>query len=139
MTQSVQATGEGFFHPPGRKMGQGVDRVMGGGYGTYSMGKTWSPAINVYEDARQYWLVADLAGVRADETDLRVENRVLIIEGTRVTPPVPQPAGQVHVRLMEMDSGRFCRQLELPQDADIDAIEATYRCGLLWVRIPRKT
>ena len=140
MTQSIQATGEEFFHPPGRKMGQWVDRVMGGGHGTYSPGKTsWSPAINVYEDAEQYWLVADLAGINADETDLRVDNNVLIIEGARVTPPVPQPVGQVQVRLMEIDAGRFRRQLELPEDADIDGIEATYRCGLLWVRVPRAT
>lgn len=141
MTQSVQATGEGSLSPGGRRIDNWVEHVLGAGYRRYCPGGPWAPAINLYESDTQYCLVADLAGIAADEIDIRVEGGSLILSGARLTPKPPKSCGRVRVHLMEIDHGRFCRQVELPKDADVsdvEAINATYRCGLLWVQIPKK-
>ena len=135
-------------HPPGRddffsitrKMGEWVEHVLAPGYNKYLRNKTWSPAINLYEDRNSYYVVVDLAGVRASDIDLRVEKGVMIISGHRPTPVVPQAkdgGGQVCLHMMEIDYGHFARQVQMPRDADLDSIDANYCHGYLWVRIAR--
>ena len=46
--------------------------------------------------------------------------------------------GPVRAHHMEIDSGRFCREIDLPGNVDVEAIEATYRNGFLWIRLPKK-
>jgi HSP20 family molecular chaperone IbpA len=63
---------------------------------------------------------------------------VLVVEGERPAPAIPEPQGVVGMHLMEIDHGRFLRAIEVPPRADVDAIEASYRGGLLWIRIPKQ-
>jgi len=124
-----------------RKMGKWVEQVLAPGYHKYVLDKAWSPAINLYEDRKNYYVVVDLAGVKADEIDLHVEKGVLVLSGSRLTPTVTDAArgrGQVCLHTMEIDHGPFARQVQMPKDADVDAVEATYCNGYLWVRISRK-
>ena len=139
MRAVVRLTADDAFK--NQPMGRWVDQVLGGGYGRYCAGEPWVPAINLYEGAEQYCVVVDLAGVHAAEIDVHVEGRRLIVSGSRVTPTPCDAAGRVCVYLMEIDHGNFCRQVGLPEDADVsdvDVIKATYQGGFLWVRIPRK-
>ena len=122
------------------QMGRWLDNVLGPDYHRYRPGDTWKPAINLYEDPSAYYVVVDLAGVRGETLDLRVENGRLVLRGER---PSPRPeraegvSGPLRVHLMEIDHGPFQRTLELPQTIEADAIEARYRNGLLWVKMPK--
>ena len=64
----------------------------------------------------------------------------LYITGERPLPSNPEAddVGGMKLHLMEIDHGRFLREIKLPEDVAVDAIEATYRNGYLWVKIPRK-
>ncbi len=117
-------------------MGKWVDHVLGQSYQQYCPGETWKPAVNIYEDDRQYVIVADLAGMKAAEVDLRAESGKLVISGERAVPHFDSK-GDVRLHTMEIDHGRFCRAVNLPEDADIEAIEALYRNGYLWIQIPK--
>lgn len=102
-------------------------------------GEAWTPAMNLYQDDEHYHLVMDLAGVRSKDIDVRVDDKgAMVITGSRDTPDVPSPTGAVRLHLMEIDHGRFCRSLDLPDDADLDSVEASYRGGYLWVRVAKK-
>lgn len=125
-----------------RQMNKWLDQVLGPSYHQYCPAETWQPAINLSEDDASYCLVVDLAGVKGEELDLRTDNNAVILTGERETPQPPEVAGTVRMHLMEIDHGRFCREIKLPDDANIDnadAIEAAYRGGFLWVKIPKKT
>ncbi|MDY6914556.1 MAG: Hsp20/alpha crystallin family protein [Planctomycetota bacterium] len=122
----------------GRHMNRWVNHVLGMNYRKYYPAESWTPAVNLYEGEADYCLVVDLAGVQADKIDLNVENDKMILSGRRETPHTGKAEGNLKLHLMEIDHGRFCRSLELPQDVDIDGIEATYRGGYLWVRMPKK-
>lgn len=122
-----------------KQMGQWVEQVLGGkSFHKYCPGEAWSPAINLYEDETSFILVAEMAGLRVDEIELRVEKSILVISGDRQTPAPPEAAGTIRVRHMEIDHGPFCRSLEMPENADLGTVQACYRGGYLWVRIAKR-
>jgi HSP20 family protein len=132
------ASQEDLFSSMNRQMGRWVDHVLGAGRRQYSPDKSWIPAVNLYEDRERYCMVVDLAGVRPEEAELKIEKDVLVLTGERAAPAIPDPAGAVRLHVMEIDHGPFCRTLKLPPGIDREAIFATYREGYLWVCLPKK-
>jgi len=121
----------------GRQMGKWVDQVLGPSFQHYAPADSWKPAVNLCEHEAFYCAIVDLAGVKASEIDLRVEEGLLVLTGERAMPGQAESKGSVRLHLMEIDHGRFHRAIQLPENVDIDAIEAFYRNGYLWVRIPK--
>ena len=120
------------------RMMQWIDQVLSPSGRRYCPGGVWTPAINLYEDAAYYYVVADLAGVNVEEVEITIKDDTLILGGTRQMPQPPKDDRPVSLHLMEIDHGRFCRTIDLPKDASIDKVKADYRSGYLWVRIPRR-
>ncbi|MCK4602151.1 MAG: Hsp20/alpha crystallin family protein [Phycisphaerae bacterium] len=137
MMPSVQAEGKdkSFI---GHRINHWVDHVLGEGFHRYRPVEAWTPSINFYEDESGYCIVVDLAGIKPEEVDLRVENGILVLAGDRPSPPLPDVCDPVSLHLMEIDHGRFSRSLELPDDVDVDAITASYKVGYLCVKLPRR-
>lgn len=129
---------EDQFASMAKQMGQWVDQVLGQGFHKYRPDETWSPMLNLYEDDTHYCIVVDLAGVKPEEIELHPEAGTLVLSGYRPTPGMSDASGNVRLHHMEIDHGRFCRTLELPADVDIDRIEAFYKTGFLWIRLPKK-
>ena len=97
----------------------------------------WCPRLNVYETSEAYLVCVELAGMPREKIDVRADCGVLTIKGNRPRPPIPSDSDDVSVQLMEIDSGRFHRQISVPSDVDVDGIKATYRSGYLWIMMPR--
>ncbi len=136
---TMKAQHENEFESVSRKMNKWVNKVLGVNYHKFCPAEAWTPSINLYEDDVQYLIVADLAGVKGEEIDLNVDEKgMLVLVGNRDMPDIPSPIGSVRLHLMEIDHGHFCRTLDLPEDANVDKIEATYKCGFLWIRVPKK-
>lgn len=135
----LQAAQEDKFSSVAKQMGKWVDQVLGKGFHKFRTEETWSPAIDLYEDDTHYCVVVDLAGVVADEIELHPEGEMLVLSGYRPTPGVSEATGNVKLHHMEIDHGRFSRSLEIPGNVDPDRIEAFYKSGLLWVRLPKRS
>lgn len=114
-----------------------ADRVYGPGYYHYYPDESWTPAMNLYEDMRNYYAVLNLAGVGSQAIELDVNGGKLTIAGHRPTPPPPEVHGKLKLFHMEIDHGRFCRTLELPRGVDANKIEAVYRAGQLLITMPK--
>lgn len=97
----------------------------------------WQPRVNFYETTSRYLLCVELAGMSCSQIGVRVAERTLSISGVRLKPGLPDEEGAVSVHAMEIDSGRFQRELSLPEDVDTERISAQYRQGYLWITIPR--
>ncbi len=138
MFQTMQAKKEDEpFH--GVHSGTGwVDNILGPAFHKYKPSQAWQPAINIYEDAAGYCVVVDLAGICTEEIDLRVEKDQLTLSGQRPTPEPQGSEGDFRMQLMEIDHGEFHRTLKLSKNIDADAISASYKSGLLWIRLPKK-
>ena len=94
----------------------------------------WTPSCNVSESADEYRIEAELPGVKQDDLEVNVENRVLTLRGERKEKK--EEKGKKYHRV-ESSYGSFMRSFSLPDDADEDKVAAEYKDGLLTVRIPR--
>jgi HSP20 family protein len=98
---------------------------------------TWSPAINAYRCPKGFAICVDLAGVPKESIQVEVHQRKVRIEGSR---QVPEPKGKdeepVQILAMEIDAGRFSREIVLSADVESDAVRAEYQEGYLWIYLP---
>lgn len=92
------------------------------------------PAVDVVENADAYVLRAELPGVARENISVEVKENQLVLSGKKET---VQRAENDGYRYVETRSGSFSRRFELPRDVKADAIEATYRDGVLELRIPK--
>ncbi len=120
------------------QMSNWVDQVLGPSYQHFGLSKVWVPCVNVYEDQGHYCVIVDLAGVDAEQISLKIDSGQLVLSGVRESPGLPEAVGSIRVHLMEIDHGPFTRRVDLPEDADGDAVQASYRGGFLWIRLPKK-
>lgn len=93
------------------------------------------PTADIVEDAENYQFSFEMPGLKKDSVDVRVEDGHLIVEAERVRAELPKEA-QVH--LSERTYGPLRRTFKMPEDALTDGIAATYRDGILEVRVPKK-
>ncbi len=128
---------DGPFSVSGR-MERWVDSILGRGYHKYCPGESWSPAINLYEASDHYSLVVDLAGMSAEKIGIRIEEDTLVLSGDRAVPGLLEHNQNIKLYMMEIDHGRFCRSLKLPEGADGNKIQARYRNGYLYIKISKK-
>ena len=93
------------------------------------------PIADIVEDNDSYQFSFEMPGLKKDSVDVRVEDGHLIVEAERTRPELPKEA-QVH--LSERSYGPIRRTFKMPEDALTDGINATYRDGILDVRVPKK-
>ena len=97
----------------------------------------WTPALNVYRYPDRYVVCVELAGICEQAISVRAEPRRLRLAGNRL-PPEPRVEGQgpVEVFTMEIDCGRFERELTLPGSIDPNRAFAEKCDGWLWIQLP---
>lgn len=96
--------------------------------------ETFSPAVDIREEAERFVVQADLPGVDAEAIELTVEGDRLTIRGERRLEPAADGAP---ILRGERRGGRFERIFRLPETAAGDGVEARYRHGVLTVAIPK--
>jgi HSP20 family protein len=119
------------------QMRRQMDRLFGA-LTDGSIKKTGSgvfPAINLMENMDNYYLRAELPGVKAEDLDIQTTGKNISISGERKIFDVEANA-KYHRR--ERDAGKFSRIVGLPDYVDSDAVEASLINGILTVVIPKK-
>ncbi len=101
----------------------------------------WQPPVDVCETEEALIVKAELAGVQPDRINVSLssDNKVLVISGMR-TEEEEERRARVRCYQLEIYYGPFERHISLPPDIPIerDDISATYRNGVLTVRIPKR-
>ena len=71
--------------------------------------------------------------------DLTVAPRKVVIRGERHAPePTDREGRALQMLALEIDYGRFEREIELPIEVDVEQAEAEQTNGLLWIYLPSK-
>lgn len=95
----------------------------------------WRPAVDVYS-CHGGWLVKfDLAGVRPQDLDIRVNQQTLTVSGVRRDWAM-ELADRYYS--MEISYHRFQRSVDLPENLEHAAVSADYRDGMLLVHLEWK-
>jgi HSP20 family protein len=92
------------------------------------------PLVNLAEDEEKLYLTAELPGIDAESLDLSVKNDTLTIKGSTKSEPA---ASEVNYHRRERELGNFRRSLTLPVKVQTEAIEASFKNGILTVTLPK--
>ena len=95
---------------------------------------SWSPAVDIHEEAKQFVVRADLPGVKPAEIEITAEKGVLSLRGSR---NFEQQNDEGHYSRVERVSGKFVRTFTLPENVQTDAIRAQFKDGVLELTIPK--
>ena len=92
------------------------------------------PLTNITEDEGNYYVRAELPGLKAKELDISVTGDTLSISGERKF-HVEDENAQYHRR--EREAGKFSRIVSLPGQIDAGKVEARCTDGFLTVTLPK--
>jgi HSP20 family protein len=95
----------------------------------------WAMPVEIVDRKGELVVRAELPGFRPEDLDVSVIGNTLSIQGQR-TQETEQKDEQVVRR--ELAYGSFYRRLELPQNVNQDALNATYKNGILEITLPKR-
>ena len=96
--------------------------------------RKWYPAVDVLENKDSYVIRAELPGMKREDINLEVKDGTLTLTGERKS---EKPAEGIEYRHVERVNAKFWRSFNLPETVKHDGIEATYKDGVLEVRVPK--
>lgn len=115
-----------------------LDKLLGttfpAGYGFQQ--EFGSPRMDVYETDNEVVAHCDIAGLeKKEDVDIQIERNVLTISGN-IAKSSEIRNEQMH--RSERYSGRFHRTISLPAEVTAEGTTASYRNGILEVRMPKQ-
>ena len=126
------------WDPAAELAGMEIDRLnrMFSDFYNESRGRGWFPAVDVYEtDDHEVVLKAELPDMKREDIKLTVDSNVLTLQGTR---EFNQEVKRDRFQRIERPYGSFTRSFTLPNTVDSSRITATYKDGLLTIRLPQR-
>jgi HSP20 family protein len=90
--------------------------------------------VNIFSERDGYVIRLEIPGVAPADLHIEGQGRSLTVKGRR-EPRGPEGAS-FHRR--ERDSGEFSRSLQLPDSLDPTRAEASYKDGILTIRVPKR-
>jgi len=92
---------------------------------------TVAPRVDVYENANELLLVADVPGATRESVSVQLEKGQLTIEATRQGTPEGTPLAE------EFRPADYARVFAIPQGIDASKIDAQLSNGVLRLRLPK--
>ena len=96
---------------------------------------SWAPRVDVYETENSYVLSADLPGIKKEDIGIDLKDRTLTISGER---KFEEKHGRDNYSRVERKYGKFVRSFSLSDDVDTVKIKASYKDGVLEIKIPKR-
>ena len=91
------------------------------------------PLINLTEDKDNYYVRAELPGLKGDELDIQVTGNNLAISGERKI--TAEEDARYHRK--EREAGTFSRMIGLPGEVNSDKVEANLENGILRIVVSK--
>jgi len=112
-----------------------LSRLMNGLYeGTGHSAQSWVPTLDAWETEDALVYAFDLPGVSQDKISVEVEDGALTVTAERER---SQEISRESFHRFERRHGTFERTVGLPQGVSEDSIGASYKDGVLEIRIPK--
>jgi len=102
--------------------------------------KEWLPeeegqlTIDVYQTDADVIIKSTIAGVKAEDLDISINDNTLTIKGIREQ---NKSISQENYYCQELYWGPFSRSVILPVEVDIDRIKASIKNGILTIKLPK--
>jgi len=94
----------------------------------------WTPALDLYEDKDNFYVKAELPGMKKEDIDLTFQDGSLSISGERKEESKHEES---EIYRSERFFGRFQRTVTLPTPVNVESVKADYKDGILKVTLPK--
>lgn len=96
--------------------------------------RNWLPAVDVAENPEALLIHAELPGLSKEDVEITLENNVLTLKGER---KFEKDVKEENYHRIERSYGLFARSFTLPPNVKTEASEATFKDGVLTIRLPK--
>lgn len=93
-----------------------------------------TPRLDVYETDKEVVVKADLPGMKKEDLEVTVSEGVLTLKGALKQDEEVKESGYYR---RERRCGSFARNVALPASVDADKTQASFRNGVLEIRVPK--
>jgi len=94
----------------------------------------WMPLTDIYEDKDNYFIKADLPGVKKDNLKISYIDGTLSLSGERSE---EKETNDLKSHRIERSYGKYYRSFNLPKEIKEDNIKAEFKDGQLTVTVPK--
>jgi len=126
------------WNPVGALASMEVDRLHNMFSNLYGEGlsRSWVPPVDIYETEQHELVIkAELPDMKREDISITFENNVLTLQGER---KVEHEIARDRFQRMERFQGSFSRSFTLPATIDAASISASYKDGVLTIRLPQR-
>lgn len=116
------------------RLQQDMNRLMSDFYPSRLQAAPGYPAVNVWINDDRQIVTVELPGFQPDDLDILVDGRDLTVSGSRQLADLPEGA---RYHRQERSMGKFTRKFTLPYSVKVDAVEAAFKNGVLYLSLPR--
>lgn len=95
---------------------------------------TWYPAVDIHETDEAIVLQAELPGLKKENIDIEIKENILTLKGERTG---SKEIKEQNYYRQERRWGKFSRSFTLPAVIDPDKVIASYKAGVLEIKIPK--
>jgi HSP20 family protein len=95
----------------------------------------WKPTADINETQNEYLIKLDLPEVKKEDVKIEVDGNTITVTGERKQEREENTDTEIRV---ESFYGSFARSFVLPDNVDINKIEAQTKDGVLKIRIPKR-
>lgn len=95
----------------------------------------WTPRANIHETLEAYEVQAELPQVKKEDVKVTLDHGLLTLSGERRYEKKEGEGNKAH--RVETSYGSFMRAFRLPEDADLEKIDARFDHGMLNIKVAR--
>jgi HSP20 family protein len=94
----------------------------------------WAPPVDIFETEDKVVLKAELPGLRKEDIEIQVRDNTLTLKGEK---KFEKEVKEESYHRVERAYGSFQRSFTLPSTIKQDAIEASFKDGILEISLPK--
>lgn len=98
------------------------------------MATTLTPRTDIFEDKDGLVVKAELPGIKRSDLDIALEGDMLTIKAEKQKEKVDEDTTYYRC---ERSFGQYTRHISLPYQVDAEQVSATFKDGLLKIKLPR--
>ena len=93
-----------------------------------------SPSVDIFEDKNDMVIKAEMPGMKKEDVNISITESSVTISGEKKQ---EDEVEKKDYHRIERSYGSFCRRFQLPDNVNSDKVKASFKNGVLEVRLPK--
>lgn len=93
-----------------------------------------SPSVDIFEEKGDMVIKAEIPGMKKEDVNVSITDNLVTISGEKKQ---EEKVEKKNYHRVERSYGSFCRRFRLPDDVKSDDVKASFKNGVLEVRLPK--